>query len=31
MTQHLTEVQPLMTEKGLWLDVETHFAAGTKP
>ncbi|MDH3309801.1 MAG: class I SAM-dependent methyltransferase [Gammaproteobacteria bacterium] len=31
MTQHLTELQPLMTEKGLWLDVETHFAAGTKP
>jgi ubiquinone/menaquinone biosynthesis C-methylase UbiE len=31
MIQHLPEVQPLMTEKGLWLDVETHFAAGTKP
>ncbi|HEY5682550.1 MAG TPA: class I SAM-dependent methyltransferase [Sulfuricaulis sp.] len=31
MAQHLAEVHPLMTEKGLWLDVETHFAAGTKP
>lgn len=31
MNGHLAEVQPLMTDKGLWLDVETHFAAGTKP
>ncbi|MDH3513809.1 MAG: class I SAM-dependent methyltransferase [Gammaproteobacteria bacterium] len=28
---HLAEVRPLLTDKGLWLDVETHFAAGTKP
>ncbi|MCR4300577.1 MAG: class I SAM-dependent methyltransferase [Sulfuricaulis sp.] len=31
MNGHLAETQPLATEKGLWLDVETHFAAGTKP
>lgn len=31
MTGHLAEVRPLAIEKGLWLDVETHFAAGTKP
>ena len=28
---HLAEIKPLISEKGLWLDVETHFAAGTKP
>ena len=28
---HLQEVKPLMTDKGLWLDVETHLAVGTKP
>ena len=28
---HLAELAPLMTDKGLWLDVETIFAAGTKP
>jgi ubiquinone/menaquinone biosynthesis C-methylase UbiE len=27
---HLAEVRPLLTDKGLWLDVETHFASGTK-
>ena len=28
---HLAEIKPLISEKGLWLDVETHFAAGSKP
>lgn len=28
---HLAEVKPLLSEKGLWLDVETNIAAGTKP
>ena len=28
---HLAELAPLMTDKGLWLDVETIFAVGTKP
>ena len=28
---HLAEVKPLLSEKGLWLDVETRFAVGTKP
>jgi hypothetical protein len=28
---HLAEIAPLVTDKGLWLDVETIFAAGTRP
>jgi ubiquinone/menaquinone biosynthesis C-methylase UbiE len=28
---HLAEVAPLMTDKGLWLDVAVHFACGVKP
>ena len=28
---HLAEIRPLISEKGLWLDVETLLAAGTKP
>ncbi len=28
---HLAEVRPLCGEQGLWLDIATHFAAGTKP
>ena len=28
---HLAEVRPLLGAQGLWLNVETHFAAGTKP
>ena len=28
---HLAEVKPLLSGKGLWLDVETRFAVGTKP
>ena len=28
---HLAEVKPLMTDQGLWLDVESHIATGTKP
>lgn len=28
---HLAEVRPLCGDQGLWLDIETHFAAGTKP
>lgn len=28
---HLAEVRPLCGEQGLWLDIETHFAGGTKP
>jgi len=27
---HLAEVRPLLGEQGLWLNVETHFASGTK-
>jgi ubiquinone/menaquinone biosynthesis C-methylase UbiE len=27
----LAEIHPLVGEQGLWLDVETHFAGGTKP
>jgi SAM-dependent methyltransferase len=30
-TEHLAEIHPLVGEQGLWLDVETHFAGGTKP
>jgi ubiquinone/menaquinone biosynthesis C-methylase UbiE len=29
--EHLADVRPLMDEQGLWLNVETLFAAGTKP
>jgi ubiquinone/menaquinone biosynthesis C-methylase UbiE len=29
--EHLADVRPLMSEQGLWLNVETLFAAGTKP
>jgi len=29
--EHLADVRPLMVEQGLWLNVETLFAAGTKP
>jgi len=29
--EHLTEVQSLMTDKGLWLDVETLFSTGVRP
>jgi len=29
--EHLADVRPLMGEQGLWLNVETLFAAGTKP
>jgi ubiquinone/menaquinone biosynthesis C-methylase UbiE len=28
---HLAELRPLCGEQGLWLDIETHFAGGTKP
>ena len=28
---HLAEVQSLMTDKGLWLDVETLFSTGVRP
>lgn len=28
---HVAEIAPLVTDKGLWLDVETIFAAGIKP
>ncbi len=28
---HLAELAPLITNKGLWLDVEVIFASGTKP
>lgn len=28
---HLEEARPLLGERGLWLNVETHFAGGTKP
>lgn len=28
---HVAEIAPLVTDKGLWLNVETIFAAGTKP
>ncbi len=28
---HLAEVAPLMTDKGLWLDITVHFAVGRKP
>ena len=28
---HLAEVRPLLGERGLWLNVETHFASGAKP
>lgn len=27
---HLAEIAPLMTDKGLWLDVTVHFAAGRR-
>lgn len=30
-TEHLAEVRTLMNEQGLWLNVETLFAGGTKP
>ncbi len=30
-TEHLAEIHPLVGEQGLWLDVEVHFAGGTKP
>ena len=30
-TGHLAEIHPLVGEQGLWLDVEVHFAGGTKP
>jgi ubiquinone/menaquinone biosynthesis C-methylase UbiE len=30
-TEHLADVRPLIGEQGLWLNVETLFAAGTKP
>jgi hypothetical protein len=29
--EHLAEVAKLMTERGLWLDVETIFVRGKKP
>ena len=29
--EHLSHVAELKTEKGLWLDVQTHFASGIKP
>ena len=29
--EHLAEVQSLMTDKGLWLDVETLFSTGVRP
>jgi hypothetical protein len=29
--EHLADVRPLIDEQGLWLNVETLFAAGTKP
>ena len=29
--EHLADVRPLVGEQGLWLNVETLFAAGTKP
>ena len=29
--EHLADVRPLMGEQGLWLNVETLFAVGTKP
>lgn len=28
---HLAEIAPLMTDKGLWLDITVHFASGKKP
>lgn len=28
---HLAAVQELVTDKGLWLNIEVHFATGTKP
>lgn len=28
---HLAEIAPLVTDKGLWLDVTVHFATGRKP
>jgi ubiquinone/menaquinone biosynthesis C-methylase UbiE len=30
-SEHLAEIHPLVGEQGLWLDVEAHFAGGTKP
>lgn len=30
-TEHLAEVRTFVDENGLWLDVETHLAFGTKP
>lgn len=30
-TAHLTEIAPLVTDKGLWLDVEVIFVVGIKP
>lgn len=29
--EHLEEIQPLMRDKGLWLDVETLFSTGVRP
>jgi len=29
--EHLAEIQSLVTDKGLWLDVETLFSTGTRP
>lgn len=29
--EHLSEIRPLPDEQGLWLDVETHLAMGSKP
>lgn len=29
--EHLAEIQSLMTDKGLWLDVETLFSTGVRP
>ena len=29
--EHLSEIQSLMTDKGLWLDVETLFSTGVRP
>lgn len=29
--EHLSEIRPLSGKQGLWLDVETHLAIGTKP
>ena len=30
-TQYMNDVEKLMTDKGLWLDIETHFCSGIRP